>query len=141
MRLVSAADIDHVTLVEAPPSLRDLSWSGPRLLAAVKPTDPAGQMRSVELGLAGFDLAMVPANWADYSTQRDAAWRRARPVSILVAKYPQAQAEVDRIAAEAKLSPESLRFLPLVSRRASWVTLLAAPDAQVVGHLPFDGFF
>jgi hypothetical protein len=140
MRVVTAADIEPTLLSLAPPALRNLSWAGPRLLAAPKPSDPAAQMRSIDLGLAGIDLAMDPRNWADYGLHRDAAWKAARPISVLLAKYPNLRPDVVRIASVAGLAPDSLRFLPLLSRHASWVTLLG-PDARIVGHLPAEGFF
>lgn len=141
MRVVTAADVDPTLLDGAPPGLRELPWNGPRLLAAVKPKDATEQMRSIELGLAGVDLAMVPINWRPYAEHSVAAWRAARPVAQLIAKYPEQKNELARIASEAGVSPDGLRFLPLMSRQNSWITLLAAPDARVVGHLPVDGFF
>ncbi len=141
LRVVTAVDIDPVLLKEAPPGLQSLSWTGPRLIAAVKPTDPDQQMRSIELGLAGIDLAMQPRQWRDYAARADEAWRVARPVSVLLSQYPQLAADVARIAQSAGQPTESLRFLPLMSRQASWVSLIAAPGARVVGHLPVEGFF
>lgn len=141
LRVVTAADIEPAMLADAPPALQQLSWTGPRLVAAVKPTDPAEQMRSVELGLAGVDLAMQPRQWREYAAHADEAWRVARPVSVLLAKHPQLGAEVAEVARSAGQPPQDLRFLPLMSRRASWVALVAAPGARVVGHLPVDGFF
>src|ERR1039457_430529 len=75
-RVVTAADIEAKTLADAPAALRSLPWLGPKEIAAVKPTDPAEQLRAIDLGLAGFDLSMVPKYWRDYSSQRDAAWKR-----------------------------------------------------------------
>lgn len=141
LRIVAAADIDPSTLADAPEPYRSLPWTGPRLIAAVKPTDPGEQMRSVELGLAGIDLAMQPRRWRDYASESANAWRVARPVTVLQTKYPQAVTDVARLAAEARQPVESLRFLPLMSRRASWVALLAGPDARIVGYLPLEGFF
>ena len=141
LRVVTAADVDPVSLKEAPPELQSLPWTGPRLIAAVKPIDPAEQMRSVELGLAGFDLAMQPRQWREYAAHADEVWRVARPVSVLLSKYPQLAPEVAAIAQTVGQPPEALRFLPLMSRRASWVSLIAAPGARVVGHLPVEGFF
>jgi len=140
-RVVASADVDADSLAEAPESLRALPWTGPVLIAAVKPTDPAEQLRAIELGLAGFDLSMLPRYWRSYESSRGEAWRVARPVGQLVARYPQAAAKLAQIAVAAGQAPEALRFLPLLSRQASWVTLLAGPDARVVGHLPLDGFF
>lgn len=139
-RLVTVADIDPAVLAEAPANLRTLSWSGPRLMAAVKPTDPDEQLRTIELGLSGIPLAALPQYWRAYETQAEQVWEKSRPVSDLLAKYPQLQQDVAAIAAQVGQPPESLRFLPLMSRQSSWVSVLA-PGAQVVGHLPVDGFF
>ncbi len=141
LRVVTAADIDPAMLADAPPALRQLSWTGPRLIAAIKPSDPAEQMRSVELGLSGVDLAMQPAQWREYAAHADDVWRVARPVSVLLTKHPQLAADVAAVAQSAGQPPQALRFLPLMSRRASWVSLVAEPGARVVGHLPVDGFF
>ena len=140
-RVILAADIDNALLGEAPHELRDLSWTGPRQIAAVKPADPSEQLRSIDLALAGFDLSMVPRNWRPYASQADAAWRAARPVSSLIAKYPQQQANLAGIAAEAGQPVGALRFLPVLSRQANWSAIIAAPGARIVGYAPIDGFF
>jgi hypothetical protein len=140
LRLVTVNQIDESLLSEAPANLRSLSWSGPRLMAAAKPTDPDEQLRTIELGLSGIPLAALPRYWRDYASYAEKAWQKSRPVSDLLAKYPQLRQEVAAIAAQAGQPPESLRFLPLMSRQSSWVSLVA-PGALVVGHLPVDGFF
>ena len=139
-RVVVAADIEPAALAEAPPALRTLPWFGPELIAAVKPTDPTEQMKSVELGLAGIDLSMVPRNWRDYPSQAPAAWAHAKPVSGLLARHPGLTPELQALANRAGQPVEALRYMPLVSRQATWATVLAEPGARVVGHLPVDGF-
>lgn len=139
-RVVTAADIDPALLAEAPVALRSLPWTGPKLISAVKPADPGEQMRSVELGLAGIDLSMIPRNWRDYGTQADAVWRAAKPVSALSMRYPPVTPRLAEIASTARQDVQSLRYLPLVSRQSSWVALVAMPGARVVGQLPVDGF-
>jgi len=139
-RVAVAADIDPSLLADAPPPLRTLPWFGPGLIAAVKPTDPAEQIKSVELGLSGIDLSMVPRNWREYTREAPAAWAKARPVSALLARHPAMASDVQAIAGRAGQPVEKLRFLPLVSRHATWATVLAEPDARVVGHLAVDGF-
>lgn len=141
LRVVTAADIDPATLEEALPHLRTLPWSGPRLIAAVRPTRPDEVLRSIELALAGFDISLIPRNWQDYAAQRDVAWSVAQPVSSLRTRYPEADSSIAQIAAETGQSPDSLRFLPVESRRESWIALISAPDARIVGYLPLDGFF
>lgn len=140
-RVVTATQIDPSLLDQAPPELQRLPWTGPQLIAAVKPTDPNEQLRSVELGLSGFDLSMIPKNWRPYAAHRDAAWAKARPVSQLIARHPAAREAVEKAAQASGQPVDALRFLPLMSRQASWVGLLAGPDARLVGYVPVDGFF
>ena len=140
-RVVMAADIEPDTLGDAPPGLRALPWTGPRTIAAVKPTEPAEQMKSVELGLAGIDLSMVPRNWREYASQTDRVWRASRPVATLLKQYPREAPAVAQAAARSGVDGQALRFLPVMSRSVSWVALIAAPDARVVGYVAQDGFF
>ena len=142
MRVVTAADVDDASLREAPAGIGGLSWTGPRVIAAPKPSDPTEQMRSIELGMAGFDLSMVPRYWRVYDdVQRAAAWQAARPVAALMQRYPERAGEIERVARQLNQPVESLRFLPLVSRRASWVAIMAAPEGNMQAYLPLDGFF
>jgi len=139
-RVVVAADIDASTLAQAPPELQALSWTGPKVVAAVKPSDPEEQVRSIELGLAGFDLSLVPRNWRQYSTQRAVVWNKARPVSRLLERYPALREDLSAIASTTGQSIDQLRFLPLVGRGTNWIVLIGVPDARVIGYLPVDGF-
>ena len=141
LRVVSAVEIDPSSLGEALPEFRSLSWAGPRRLAAVKPTDPSQQLRSIDLGLAGIDLSMDPRNWRPYETQTDAAWQAAKPLQRVLEKCFATRSEADAIAGRIAQPLAALRYLPLQSRRASWVAVIAAPGAQIVGYLLVDGFF
>ena len=139
--VATAAEIDPSTWDEAPADLRSPPWFGPRLIAAVKPTDPAEQLRSIDLALGGMDLAMQPRSWRTYASQSNAAWAKARPLPILVAKYPQELSAAQEIADRAGQTVGKLRFLPLVSRLQKWSAVIAAPDARIVGYLPADAYF
>ncbi len=135
-RVVSAVDIDETTLPAARLGLRRLSWTGPVVLAAVIPSDPAEQFRTIELGLAGVPLGALPAHWREYAPLSAKAWAAGRPVAVMLTKRPDHTAEVQRIADRAGVSLGDLRTLPLMARRAEGVALIAAPDARVVGYLP-----
>lgn len=140
LRVVSAAEVDAKLLPEAPAGLRDLSWTGPRPIAAIKPTDPDQAFRSVELGLSGVDLSMDPRNWRTYASASEATWRAAKPLRLVLEKYPATRAEAEKIASDAGVPLTDLRFLPLQARRSIWTAVLAQPDARIVGYLPVDGF-
>ena len=140
-RVEAAVDIDTASLAEAPEGLRTLSWTGPRIMAAVKPTDSAERLRAVDLGLAGIGLSALPKFWRDYASQREEVWKAAKPLKALLTKYPQASGPAGEIALHSGHAIDDLRFLPLVSRQASWSVVVSAPDASVIGYLPFDGYF
>ena len=140
-RVVTAADFESDALAEAPPALRELPWTGPTLIAALKPTEPQEQLRAMDLGLAGFDLSMVPRYWAEYAPNAEVAWQKARPVDLLTRKYPEVAEKLADHAAASDRPVAELRFLPVMSRQASWVALLSNGGTRVVGFLPVDGFF
>ena len=100
-------------------------------------------MAAIQLGMAGVDLGMQPRYWRAYdAAQRDAAWKAARPASLLVEHRPAIAPAMRELATSAGVPIGELRFLPLRSRKADdWVTVIAAPDSRVVGHLPVDGDF
>jgi NADH:ubiquinone oxidoreductase subunit K len=140
-RVVTAADVDDSSLDKAPAaSLRKLSWTGPKLLSAVRPANPEEQLRTIDLGMAGVHLSNLPQYWRPYEESRAAVLSASRPVVELAQRYPKAQPALEEIARVSGGGMETLRFLPLVSRQATWVTIISAADARVVGHLPFDGF-
>jgi len=141
LRVVTAVEIETESLAAAPPGMRQLSWTGPVLIAAQKPTAPDAAFRAMTKGLGGVDLSMDPANWSDIAGARADMLKVARPVAALTAHYPETAAAVQSIAAKAGVDAARLRFLPLMSRRASWVVLLDEPQANIVGYLPLDGFF
>ena len=141
MRVVTAAEVDESTLPEALPEFRTLPWSGPRLIAAVRPTKPDDVLRSIDLALAGVEISMLPSQWRDYASQKDAVLRVARPATELQAHYPEAGRALANVAAKVGKSPTELRFLPVVARNASTVAVIDPQNAGVVGFLPFDGFF
>lgn len=143
MRVVTAADVDSASVAKAPAELRALSWSGPRLMAVDKPTDPSELFQSIQLGMAGVDLGMQPMYWRPYGrARREAAWKAARTAALLIERRREADVQVAAAAVAAGLKVDQVRFLPLRARNADgWVTLLAAPDARVIGHINQDGDF
>jgi len=141
LRVVSAVDVEGEPLREAPAALRELPWTGPRLIGVRKPQDPAAQLRSIDLALAGRDLAFQPEHWAPYEALQADAWHAGRPVELLARRYPSTADALRGFARDAGRPVEALRFLPVMSRTQSWVAVLADPGARIVGYLPVDGFF
>ena len=141
MRVVSAAEVDVNALQEAPADLRELSWTGPRLVAALPPQSREEQLRAIDLALAGFDIGNDPKNWRPYVTQNTVAWNRSKPVTQLQERYPEARGPLEDLVNRTGVRLDRLRFLPLTSRQGFGSAILAPPDFRVIEILPFDGFF
>ena len=139
-RLLIANDVDADLLGEAPAEMRSISWSGPKLIAAAVPTSRAEFQKSLDLAIGGVDISYLPKNWRSYESYRADVWRQAKPVAVLVDRYPARRDEVARMAAAASQPFDALRFLPVTAKRADAVAILA-PDARVVGYVPVDGYF
>jgi hypothetical protein len=136
LRVISSADIDTDLLRDAPTDMRQLSWTGPQIFAALKPTDGKQLLEAIDYGLAGVDLAMLPKHWRPYASLQTEVLKVAVPVTRLLAEHPRATAEVQRIASAAGVPVDQLRVLPIRARKADdWVALVAPPDARIVGLL------
>jgi hypothetical protein len=134
MRLISSADIDPDLLHSAPAGMRELSWTGPRVFASVKPTDAKELLEAIDFGLAGVDLGMFPKHWRPYSAQQATAWQVATPVAALIQQHPRAAGSIERTANDAGVPVQQMKVLPIRARKSDdWVALIAAPDARVVG--------
>lgn len=139
-RVVTAADIDPAQLPKAPPGLRQLPWTGPTVIAARRPQGNEELMDSLNLALLGQEISLRPERWVDYASLSAAALQAARPVALLLEHYPEAAALVRDAARAHGVAPDSLRFLPVVSRKAGAVALLGGSQVQVLGFVAVDGF-
>lgn len=144
-RVVTAADVDAQSLQEAPEQLRSLSLGGPRIVSATKPADPAAQLRSMELSTSGFDLGMQPFAWRPFDeTQRNAMWKAAQPLDVLLTSLNQSKglSEVKEAIAKAERGghPKTkLRYLPIVYKNLFW-TALVIESGEIVGYAAVDPF-
>lgn len=141
LTVVSAADIDSEQLIKALPVYQKLSWTGPTLIAARKSESTSEMTRALDLGLQGVDISMQPERWVDYNANAAAVLKKARPVQLLLDKYPEIINQLKGALSTHDLKLEDLRFLPMTSRRESGVALVAASDARFLGYLSVDGFF
>ncbi|MFN3493177.1 MAG: TfpX/TfpZ family type IV pilin accessory protein [Hydrogenophaga sp.] len=140
-RVISSAEVLKTELPQALPQYRDLSITGPVVLALRK--SEVGAERSNALATAifeGVDTSQRPKFWIPYGAEeRRVAIGLARPVDDLIKKYPEAAEAVTAIA--PKLASDSLKigFLPVRAKNEGVAIL--DPDGHLLGLLPFDGYF
>lgn len=140
LAVVTANEIEADQLAQAPAGLRRLPWWGVHRVGTRPPKDSADMLRSVELGLSGVSLVMQPGWWLPWQDALPAMQARARPLTELMARRPEAADALRRAARDSGLPPEQLRYLPLTSHKTlDWVALLDA-QMNLVGWAPVDGF-
>lgn len=138
VRVVRAADLEESELIKAPPSLRQLPFSG-RLVVAAQ-DDPSDIVNSVTQAMSGRDIGARPERWLPPSeTAREWA-NGSRPVSSLAKRYPARVAELENAILETGLPRDRVGYIPLLARTSDWVVLVDVADGRIVGYAPFDGF-
>ena len=139
-RAITPADVYLKELPQALPAFRHLSLTGPKLIGTRAPHPGDEQLKTFDLAMQGFDIGQRPIFWQPFDLSRAAAIARSRPVTSLEKKYPKQDAEIMDALKEAGVSPTEGRFLPLTSRKSSWVTILDA-HGNPAAFLPLNGFF
>ncbi|MBD9393012.1 fimb protein [Acidovorax sp. ACV01] len=138
--VISANEIEHSDLMQAPEGLRVLPFSGVLKVTSRKPKDNAEFLRSIDLSLAGLSPAMRPARWEPIENQHHQMRTKAKPLAELIARRSNKSAELNIAASHAGYKVEALTYLPLTSSKTrEWVALLN-PSMDMVGYAPVDGF-
>lgn len=150
-RVVSFADVDADAdeAEQIPDWAQPWRFSRPRTVGIRSSSTGAEKLDSINLSLAGIEPSQRPSWWQDYALSRPQVLERARPLPELRAKHPEQSALLDAAVAQAlhnnqpdeTTDAQALRWLPLVSRRATdWVVLLDPITARVRGYVHLDGF-
>ena len=138
-RMITASDVNLAELPQAPAAYQALPLTGPWLLGARQPKPGAERNDALFKGVAGMDIAQRPLFWVPYADTRSRAVARSRPVSDLIARYGRTAPKLERHLDDMGVDTTTGRFLPTVAR-GDWVAVMNA-KGDVIGYLPFDGFF
>ncbi len=140
-RVIAAAEVLEKELPAALPEFRKLPWTGPWLIAVRKAEDSAERSAALMTAiLDGVDTSQRPSFWAPYDPDaRQSALKASRPLSALLARYPDSQADIREKLERMPVAPESARFLPVLARTDAVAVLDGS--GQVVGFVLKDGFF
>jgi hypothetical protein len=114
--LVSEADIEPEQLAKARPVYRELSITGPRLVAAELPGD-AGERSTLLMAAAtqGIDLKHLPQHYSEYEVVRTKGLSKSMPVDKL--RDYNDPARVEQTLSELARAPQSLRITPARCQR------------------------
>ncbi len=137
--VVAANELDPEDLAKGRrPEFRSVPWTGPRLVGAELPTDPAKRDRLLFSGLSGKDVEKYPEYYVTYREAAPALLERARPVDQLHFSDPAEQEILDRAIAEATEARGRLLYLPVMARRGSMTMLLDASSGEPLKAVALD---
>jgi hypothetical protein len=137
--LVAADEVTDSDLADGKePQFRSRSWTGPRLVAARMPTDPAERTDLVFSGLTGRDLQNLPKYYCDFSEGGTSLLPKAKTLDTLFEKHPEARADVERWLSDSGRTSESVVWVPLQASKADLVMLLDKQSARPQKALAID---
>lgn len=139
-RVVAIPDIDTAAIGEAPPSLQQLSWTGPKMLGVrlLLNTDP-DYLKSLELALAGNHPAFRPSRWVSFDTQRADAITALQSLDDLRRRRPDRAAALDQAIASSGVAASDLGWLHLASPKLDeWIVLASRKDGEPRAFLNLD---
>ena len=143
LRVVHAIDVPKAELVQAPPELQRLPWTGPSLLSMRPFRNDKEKIDMTLVALGGAPLGTRPALWQDYASAAPQIRAAAKPLSQLQARFPAQAALIDdalKSVPGAGTSAISLGYLPMASRDRYWTAVLDLNTTEVIAFVPIDSF-
>ena len=133
--VAAANDIDQEELEKVKnPEYKVLSWTGPRLVGALKPTDPDEQFRIMSAFALGKDLQHYPQLYVPYTQVAADVAAHAQPLSTLRRLNPDRGAEIDAFLRKNQVAEPDVGFLPIKTRRAAY-TVIVNKKGDILGML------
>jgi hypothetical protein len=139
-RVVHAIDVPPELLDQTPPGVDALPLTGPTLLSLREFKDGKEKMDATLAALQGVTLASRPDLWQPYASARPEVLQAAKPVAALKTRFAERAAEIDRVLASAGRNPQTVVYLPMMSRQSFWTVFLDPVTAQIVTSMPLDSF-
>lgn len=118
------------------PEFRTLSWTGPRVVNALRPEKSSERSDLLFSGAEGKDIELFPKYYADYATHAAPLLARAHPLDTLTKS--EAPELIDAWLQKHNRQRADVVWLPLVGRNADIVLLLDRQDGRVLGSLPIE---
>jgi hypothetical protein len=140
LRVITANQVYLPELDKARVEYRKLPLTGPWLLGTRDSSGIKEHNEAVMMGISGIDIGQRPIYWQSYEESVPGVMARARPLRLLLARYPAQKSEAERTLHEFDVGIDQARFLPAIGHDGDWVAILDA-HGRPFHFLPVDGFF
>jgi hypothetical protein len=136
--VVTPATIEKEGLEKAKPEYQKLSWTGPQLVAAERPTDPDEQYKMILSGFAGADIETYPQYYVSFDSKKAQVVEKSKPLSELRGKIPEASKLIDKFLNSQKGKEEDYRYLPMKGFSPDSMSMIVTKDGTPVTALAID---
>jgi hypothetical protein len=137
-RVVTANDVHQADLAHPSSRYQALPLTGPLLLGLRTIREGEELDEAILLEMQGVAFGARPRFWQPYDESRAAVIRAARPINVLIARYPELADPVSRLL-ERETQAGDARFLPVIAR-GDWVAVIGA-EGSIIGYIYANGFF
>ncbi len=138
--LVAANELTDEDLAQARyPQFRSLSWSGPVLAAAERPTD-IEERNNILFGAisGGKDLDRIPKYYVPFENQTEALLKRTKPLEKLLRREDEGKELIEREVSKHSKSVKQFGFVPLVARKFDMAMLVDKSSGKPITAVPVD---
>lgn len=137
--LVLANDLDAAELAKAQrPEFRAAPWTGPKVIGAKPPSDPAARSEVLLSGLSGKDVERMPQYYVDLATVAPDILKRVKPLDQLQSKTPGAAALIAAWRRDHPSQVDGVAWVPLEAPQGSFTMLVDRTTARPVDVLPIS---
>ncbi len=136
--VLSGRDVDFSWISE--PKFLDKPFSGPIVLFANMPSDPAAYQKLLrEVMFEGKpDLQFRPEFWSLYPERKQLALQKSRPLNDLRDNRPDSISAIDRLVNRHGGDIDQLRFVPAMLKDGQFAVILDADSGDVIDTLMTD---
>ena len=147
-QVFAVSQFDLVSAVEIPmgesgkavyDEFKSLPVSGPKIIAARLPIDPAERNQILFSSLhGGADLPQLPRYYVPYSEMAAEAARKAKPLEGLLQRDPATRDKLSSYLSGHDLNPAKVKYLPMHAKAHDQTVLLDADTGAVLGIVNVD---
>ena len=138
--IVFADDLDAKDLAEAKyPEFSSIPRFGPKLVGVKQPENPDEQFALAESGMAGKDIERLPKYYVPYELGSAAFAQRAKPLTELRSKSPEAEALISAWL-KGRGAVESYIYLPIAGGRVDGAVIMDKQTGGPVDILRIDAW-
>lgn len=132
---IDPAEREKVTL----PEYQSLPLTGPKIVAAVLPSDREERHRILFAAVGGgYDLPNFPQHYVPYAEQTGQVIARSRPLDDLERQRAEAEPQLAALKKEFAGRAKDFGFLPVRARKQDLTAIIDRKTGEVLKVLPID---